>query len=229
MKQSLQQSPFWLGVKEAIPISISTFVFGAIFGVVAIQTGLTVLESSLMSFISFAGSTQLSILQLLGTTSIFTLFLTTFLLNARHLLYGLALSSHMQYERKSVINTVAFLLSDSLFVLANARTKYHALENSYLIGAGLVVYFAWGLGTTIGAFFSQFMDGNNTYGLEFASTACFILLVMNDIISIRRAVALVACAVFVIVCYTIFPTGVLLLLSGCLAFAIGYFSKEEIA
>lgn len=229
MKQSSVPSPFWVGVKQAIPISVSTFVFGGIFGVVAIQTGLTVLESSAMSFISFTGSTQLSIVELLGTASFFTLFLTTFLLNARHLLYGLALSSHMKNRNASVINTVAFLLSDSLFVLANARAKRQPLESSYLIGAGLVVYFAWGFGTTVGAFFTQFINSSNTYGLEFASTACFILLVMSDIISVRRALTLIACAIFVIACYTFMPTGVLLLLSGCLAFSIGYFSKEDCA
>ena len=47
--------PFHQGALDAVPISVSTFIFEAIFGVVSIQSGLTVLESSLMSFIYFAG------------------------------------------------------------------------------------------------------------------------------------------------------------------------------
>lgn len=222
------QSPFQKGAFDAIPISISTFVFGAIFGVVSIQSGLTLLESSLISFVSFAGSAQLSILQLMGQTSLFTLFMTTFLLNARHLLYGFSLSPHLQHEKKLTINTIAFLLSDSLFVLSNGRLKKEPIQSGYLIGAGLVVYLAWGIGTAIGAYFTQFMNIDNTYGLEFASTACFILLVISDLTSWQRILTLILCAGFVILCYTFFPTGVLLLLSGLVAFAIGYFSSEDV-
>lgn len=220
--------PFQKGALDAIPISVSTFVFGAIFGVVSIQSGLTVLESSLMSFVSFAGSAQLSVLQLLGQTGFFTIFMTTFLLNARHLLYGLSLSPHVQHEKRTIINTIAFLLSDSLFVLANAKQKKESIQSSYLIGAGLVVYLAWGIGTALGAYFTQFMNSDNTYGLEFAGTACFILLVISDLTSWRRVFTLILCAIFVLVCYTFFPTGVLLLLSCLVAFVVGYFSSEVV-
>lgn len=181
-----------------------------------------------MSFFSFAGSAQLSVLQLLGQTGFFTLFMTTFLLNARHLLYGLSLSPHVQNENKTTINTIAFLLSDSLFVLANAKLKKEPIQSSYLIGAGLIVYLAWGGGTAIGAYFAHFMSSDNTFGLEFASTACFILLVISDLTSWRRVFTLILCAVFVLVCYTFFPTGILLLLSGLVAFVIGYFSSEDV-
>ena len=229
MIQSIQKIklPFQQGALDAIPISVSTFVFGAIFGVVSIQSGLTVLESSLMSFVSFAGSAQLSVLQLLGQTGFFTIFMTTFLLNARHLLYGLSLSPHVQHEKRTIINTIAFLLSDSLFVLANSKQKKESIQSSYLIGAGLVVYFA-GIGTALGAYFTQFMKSGNTYGLEFASTACFILLVIGDLTTWRRVITLMLCAIFVLISYTFFPTGVLLLLSGLVAFGIGYFSSEDV-
>ncbi|MGE7590993.1 AzlC family ABC transporter permease [Peribacillus sp. NPDC101480] len=223
-----EKHPFQQGALDAIPISVSTFIFGAIFGVVSIQSGLTVLESSLMSFVSFAGSAQLSVLELLGHTGFFTLFMTTFLLNARHLLYGLTLTPHVQHEKKATINTIAFLLSDSMFVLANAKLKKEPIQSSYLIGAGVVVYLSWGIGTAIGAYFTQFMNSDNTYGLEFASTACFILLVIGDLVSLRRILTLILCAIFVLVCYTFFPTGVLLLLSGLVAFVIGYFSSEDV-
>lgn len=230
MIQAIQKikHPFQQGALDAIPISVSTFVFGAIFGVVSIQSGLTVLESSLMSFVSFAGSAQLSVLQLFGQTSFFTIFMTTFLLNARHLLYGLSLSPHVQHEKKSIINLIAFLLSDSLFVLANAKLKKESIQSSYLIGAGIVVYFAWGIATALGAYFTQFMNSSNTYGLEFAGTACFILLVIGDLTSCRRVFTLMLCAIFVLLSYTFFPIGVLLLLSGLMAFGIGYFSSEDV-
>lgn len=215
------------GALDAIPISISTFIFGSVFGMVAVHSGLNILESSMMSFVSFAGSAQLSILELLGNSSIFTIFIMTFLLNSRHLLYGLTLSPYLNDRPKSIVNTIAFLLSDSLFVLTNLHLKKGKLSPPYMISAGMVVYLAWGIGTWIGAYFSKFM-GDNTYGLEFASTACFILLVFSEITSKRRMYTLMICAIFVLVCYHFFPTGVLLLLAGLVAFAFGYFSNEDV-
>ncbi len=119
-------------------------------------------------------------------------------------------------------------MSDSLFVLANAKLKKESIHSSYLIGAGFVVYLAWGTGTAIGAYFTHWMNGDNTYGLEFASTTCFILLVISDLISLQRILTLIFCAVYVLVCYTFFPTSVLLLLSGLVAFVIGFFSYEDV-
>ncbi|MFC7686611.1 hypothetical protein [Ureibacillus sp. GCM10028918] len=113
-------------------------------------------------------------------------------------------------------------------MLSNAKLKKEPIQSSYLIGAGLVVYLAWEFGTAIGAYFTQFMNSDNTNGLEFASTACFILLVISDLTSWRQVFTLILCAVFVLVCYIFFPTGVLLLLSGLVTFVIGYFSSEDV-
>ena len=217
-----------IGMLEAIPISISTFIFGSIFGVVAIQSGLSILESSLMSFISFAGAAQLSVLQLIGQASLWTIFFTTFLLNARHLLYELSLSIHVQHEKNRKKNLIAFLLSDSMFALANNRLKTEVASMGYFIGVGIVVYAAWGLGTLIGASFTQLLPSNKTYGLEFAGTACFIILLTAEVTTIRRMLACLLCALFVISVASFLPTGVLLLFTGLLAFSIGYFSNEDV-
>lgn len=85
-----------------------------------------------------------------------------------------------------------------LVCTCQCQTKKELIQSSYLIGAGFVVYLAWGSGTVIGAYFTQFMSSDNTYGLEFASTACFILLVISDLSSWRRVFTLILCAVFVL-------------------------------
>ncbi|WP_376785285.1 AzlC family ABC transporter permease [Siminovitchia terrae] len=67
-----------------------------------VESGLTPIGSLLMSLISFAGSAQLSVLPMLQEhSSIYAMILTTFLINSRHLLYGLSLSPFFSsFDRK---------------------------------------------------------------------------------------------------------------------------------
>lgn len=214
------------GLYEAIPISISTFIFSAIFGVVAIQAGYSVIESTLFSVISFSGAAQLSILPLIGHISLWTIFCTTFLLNARHLLYGLTLAPHVQQQSVSKKGLIAFLLCDSMFALAAQQLRTGKQQPSYWIGAGITIYMAWCIGTWAGASFTELLPNGQTYGLEFAGTACFIILLAGELTTRIRFFTAIICILLVLICAPYLPSGLLLILAGALTFAIGFFSKE---
>ena len=50
---------FKSGVIQELPLQIGVFPFGLIYGILAIESGLSVLQTFLMSSIIFAGASQL--------------------------------------------------------------------------------------------------------------------------------------------------------------------------
>ena len=82
----------WAGFRQLAPISIFVTLFGAAFGLAAVQTGLDDSVILTMSALVFAGASQFAALELWGTqVPLLTLMITVFAINARHLLMGATL------------------------------------------------------------------------------------------------------------------------------------------
>jgi len=81
------------GAKRCLPIEVSGFAIGLVFGVLAGQAGLSVAESFLMSALVYSGAAQFVVLGLWGTPlPVAGIALTTLVVGLRHLLMGAALS-----------------------------------------------------------------------------------------------------------------------------------------
>src|SRR5579859_5137140 len=82
-----------LGAKRTIPLAISAFAIGIVFGVLARQAKLNVLDALLMSGLVYAGASQFVALSLWTAIPfpVTTIILTTFIVNMRHLLMGASL------------------------------------------------------------------------------------------------------------------------------------------
>src|SRR5690554_2072384 len=101
----------WLGVKQLLPLALFVTVFGLAFGLAAVQTGLSSAATMLMSFLVFAGASQFAVLDMWGAqVPLIPLVLTTFAINARHLLMGATLypwMRHLSAARRYGIMSVA--------------------------------------------------------------------------------------------------------------------------
>ncbi|HEV2127499.1 MAG TPA: AzlC family ABC transporter permease [Thermomicrobiales bacterium] len=75
-----------------IPVAVSVAAFGVVFGALARQVGLTLLEVILMNTLVFAGAAQIAALDLwVYPLPILAIVATTLLINLRLLLLGAAL------------------------------------------------------------------------------------------------------------------------------------------
>ncbi|EOO11966.1 azaleucine resistance protein AzlC [Bacillus cereus HuA3-9] len=216
------------GILDALPMGISFMIFGSVFGVMAIQVGLSPLESILMSLVSFAGSAQLSILPMLkDNSSLYLIFLTILLINARHLLYGLSLSPYFNSYDRKFSNAFAYFLSDAMYILVLSHLRQHSPQKSYILGAGLLLYITWGLGTLLGTMFSRFLPKQLQSGLEFSIVAIFLIMAFTEINSFRKLMVFLLTGVMVISLSSILPMGSLLLIAGIFTFGMGYFLSEN--
>ena len=161
----LAVTPLWLGV---VP-------FGIVYAVIARDAGLSVVETQALSLFVFAGSAQFSAAGLFATgASGVAIVLTTFLLNVRHVLYGLSLGRRMTLDgwRRP---TAAYFLTDEVFGVVAAKPSP---TFPFLLGAELSLFLVWNLATLGGAFLGAAIPDPAKLGLDLVFPLAFLALLV---------------------------------------------------
>ena len=90
---------FLTGARDSLPILLGVVPFAMICSVAAISMGLSSLEAVGMSFVVFAGASQLAVLQLLGEGALWiVMLLTAWVINLRFTMYSAGLAPYLQKE-----------------------------------------------------------------------------------------------------------------------------------
>lgn len=180
-----RQSEFWAGARSMIPLIIGAVPFGFIFGVTAINSGISPFGAMGMSLFVFAGSSQFIAAQLVGQgAGVALIILTTAIVNIRHALYGATLAPHMKYLSQRWLLPLGFWLTDETFVMVVAR--YNRGDGSpykhwYHLGSALALYINWQLSTLIGLVAGQQIPDLRRLGLDFALVVTFIGMVVPQL------------------------------------------------
>ena len=111
---------FLAGGLAVMPLTIAVIPWGILAGSFALEVGLTAVESQAMSAIIFAGSAQLVALGMIKAgIGIGSILITTLLITSRHLLYAMAMRTHISPLPLKWRLGLGFLLTDELFAIAN--------------------------------------------------------------------------------------------------------------
>lgn len=202
---------FLAGALAVMPLTIAVIPWGILAGSFALEVGLTPVESQAMSAIIFAGSAQLVALGMIKAgIGISSILITTLLITSRHLLYAMAMRTHISPLPLKWRLGLGFLLTDELFAIANQAHKgdspaQHQFDRWYALGGGLTFYLGWNIATLLGIVAGQSIDNLGKLGLDFAIAATFIAIVVPTVkkpsILVCVLVSLtlaVVCAVFAI-------------------------------
>ena len=170
----------WAGVRACLPIALGAGVYGFVFGILARQAGLSLAEALLMSAIVFAGSSQLVALSLWITPlPVGTLILTTLIVNLRHLLMGASLRPWLARLPRGRIYASLFFMTDESWALTLGSLAAGAGDGAFLLGSGLTLYVFWGATTALGELASGLVSNPAQWGLDFAFTAVFLVLLVG--------------------------------------------------
>lgn len=211
------------GIIDSLPITVSIILFGAIFGMLSLQTGLSAWQSVAMSLIVYAGSAQFTALSMLAEqANPWAIVLATFLLNSRHFLMGLSMSPHYQRFSPLEVYTLAFFLTDEQYAITLNRFRHHQSEVGYIFGVSLALYVGWCGGTWVGTVAGKWIPDPASLGLGFSFTAMFLALAYYQLFSFVRVLTFLVCGTVAVGLALVLPSGLHLLAAGLLAFAIGY-------
>jgi 4-azaleucine resistance transporter AzlC len=184
LPQSTPRSEFWAGVRTLLPILLGTMPFGLIYGVLALEAGLSPLAALAMSSIVFAGSAQFLGVQLIALqTPLLIMWLATFLLNLRHVLYSASVAPYVQHLSPRWRSLLAYLLTDEAYVVTithylNSDTP-RRYKQWFFLGAGLMLWSSWQLATAVGIFLAAQVPA--AWSLDFAVPLTFIALAFPSV------------------------------------------------
>ncbi|MCP4139819.1 MAG: AzlC family ABC transporter permease [Chloroflexi bacterium] len=222
-----KQKDFLSGARDSLPILLGVAPFGLICSVAAISVGLTPFEATGMSFVVFAGASQLAVLQLLGEGTVWiVMVLTTWVINLRFTMYSASLAPYLQTE--PVLRKIPFVyaLSDQAFGVSMTKFANEVPKNPawYFYGSVSIIWFTWMISAIIGALLGALIPAS--WGLDFAFPLSFLALMFAAIKDKATVVAaLVGGGTAILVKGLPYNLG--LILAATLGIAAGVFAEKK--
>lgn len=155
--------------KSSLPVMAGYLVLGAGFGMMMKSAGYGAGWAFAMSLLVYAGSMQYAAVGLLsGGASLVSLALTTLMVNARHLFYGISMLE--PYRKAGAAKPyLIFALTDETYSLVCSGKR--SIRECLLISLFDQLY--WVAGSTAGALLGSVVPFS-TEGVDFALTALFL-------------------------------------------------------
>jgi 4-azaleucine resistance transporter AzlC len=171
---------FRRGMVAGLPVALGVVAYGVVFGVLARQVGLTLLETVLMNVIVFAGAAQTAALDLWDyPLPIAAIVATTLLINLRLLLLGAAIRPWLARYPARRVYLWLHILADEGWALAMNRYARGERDAGFLMGALAVVAVGWVPATTVGHLLGGSIGDPAAIGMDFAFTAIFASMLVG--------------------------------------------------
>lgn len=163
------------GFFKLLPISSFVIIYGVAFGVASVQVPLTSADTMLMSILVFAGASQFAALELWGPdVEIFTLIMTVFAINARHLLMGASLYPWLRHLPTRQRYGTLFFVSDANWAMSLQAFNKGLPGLGFVFGGGIALWLSWIFGTWLGVAFGSAVSNPMALGLDMVM-GCFLL------------------------------------------------------
>ncbi|WP_334186865.1 AzlC family ABC transporter permease [Noviherbaspirillum sp.] len=200
MPHSTRWSSAAAGARDTLPMLVGAAPFGMIFGTLVASGPLAAWQGQLMSMSVYAGSSQFIAVGLVaGHAGMLVIWLTTLIVNLRHMLYAATLLPQVAHLPGRWRFTLGFLLTDETFAVMNGYYRQHPgapLGHWYFLGSGLSMYANWQIWTLAGLLFGTAFPGLQSLGLDFAMVATFIAIVVPQLSRLPHAGAALAAGAF---------------------------------
>lgn len=209
---------------DTIPVLTGYLVLGFGFGIILKSNGYGIWVAFAMSLLIYAGSMQYVAIGLLTSgVSLVTAALTTLMVNARHLFYGISMLDKYKNTGKRKPYLIFSLTDETYSLVCNDNPDIpEEKRKDYYLLVSLFDQMYWIVGSLLGAAVGSIVKFNSE-GIDFALTALFLTVFMEQWMTTKKHTpAMIGVSVSVI-CLLIFggenfliPTMLVIALLLCL-------------
>lgn len=161
---------------KTVPVLAGYLVLGAAYGILMADSGFGPLWSVGISMIVYAGSLQyLGVSFLAAAVNPVYAFLMSFMLNARHLFYGISMLDRFRGVKRFKPYLIFALTDETFSVLCSEDPPEGLDRDSVLFWITFLNHCYWVGGTVIGALLGSVI-AFDTSGMDFALTALFVVI-----------------------------------------------------
>lgn len=164
-----------------LPVLTGYLCMGAAMGILLAAKGFHPLWATLMACVVYTGSGQFIAVGLLAAEfNPMAMLVTTLMVNARHIFYGLAnIERFRDFGRYRAY--VIFALTDETFALFNSIQVPAGFEaRKFLTAIAALNQIYWIIGCTLGAFLGASI-AFDVVGIDFVMTALFVVILMQQL------------------------------------------------
>ncbi|WP_186567350.1 AzlC family ABC transporter permease [Lawsonibacter celer] len=163
-----------------VPVLMGYLSIGIAFGLMLERIGYNFIWAFFMSLTIYAGSGQYLGVSLLETAATLgTVALMTFLINFRHLVYGLSMLEKFRGMGIRKLYMIFSLTDETYALLASAQAPVGVNPKDFYFAIALLDHAYWILGSVIGAVAGALLPIDIT-GIDFAMTALFVVIAVDQ-------------------------------------------------
>lgn len=216
--------------QATIPVMTGYLVLAIGFGILLKTKGYGVGWSIAMSGFIYAGSMQYLAIDLLcGGASLLTTAVTTVMVNARHLFYGISMVERYRDTGKEKPYLI-FALTDETYSLVCSEESIKGIEEpkKYYLLVSLFNQTYWVAGSVIGSLLGNIIPFN-VEGIDFALTALFVTIFVEQWLTTKNHKPALIGLMTSVACLMVFGSDSFLIPTMIIivSFLIAQKSKEE--
>ena len=172
---------FRRAVRDTVPVMTGYLVLGAGFGLLMRANGFGAGWAAAMSLFIYAGSMQYAGVELLASgAGLVSVALTTLMVNARHLFYGISMIGRYKHAGAAKPYLIFSLTDETYSILCSAPK-----DRRYDLWVSVLDQAYWVFGTVAGSLLGSALPFDTT-GVDFALTALFITIFVQQWQSTRQ-------------------------------------------
>ena len=213
--------------RDSLSVSFTVGAYGVAFGAAAVANGFSVLQSCLLSLLTFSGASQFAVVGVIGAGgSAISAIATASLLGIRNGLYGVLMAPILKVRgfKRIVAAHVTIDESTGVSLSQEPRGIQAMREGFWLTGFGVFLF--WNLFTLAGALGAKAMGDPSAWGLDAAVPAAFLGLVWPRLKSSTDKTLAVVAAFFAIATTPFLPAGLPIIGTALLAVMAGLWVKK---
>jgi len=175
-----KHKPLALAFKLSLPVFLSYFPLGLVFGALFAKLHTHWFLAPIMSIFAYSGAVQFVTLGLVQEhASYFFIFISIVFIAARNVFYGLSLLERFKMPTFKKCLSI-FLLVDTNYALMLETRPYDdkKKDNAFCLWLAFLIYLYWVIGTLAGSLFGGHIPGVDN--LEFVLVAFFAIMLLEQ-------------------------------------------------
>lgn len=208
--------------RDSLSVSITVGAYGTAFGAAAVANGFSVLQTCLLSLLTFSGASQFAVIGVLGAGgSALSGIATASLLGIRNGVYGVIMAPRLKVKGFKRVIAAQITIDESTAVALGQEVRGEKAMRQGFWLTGFGVFLFWNLFTLAGALGAQAMGDIRAWGLDSAVPAAFLGLVWPRLKTNRDRFLAVGCMIFALAMTPILPAGLPIIATAFIAIVVG--------
>lgn len=185
LRSNYSHPAFREGVRDMAPLATGIAAWGLMTGVAMVKSGMSIVEALGMTFLVYAGSSQLAAIPLIvAAAPAWVILATGFCVNLRFAVFSLHLRPYLMHLPRWRRMVNGYLTADLTYALFTRRfpkpgetPAEHAEQEAYLAGNYFTTWTSWMMPSVAGIALANFIP--SAWGLGFTGVLCLVAVLCS--------------------------------------------------